>query len=70
LTLSNPYSPRLITGRKSRFALAVEKPPLASHDHCIGVRTLSRSGSVKSSPMPISSPCRIIGVPGKLSITA
>jgi len=33
-----------------------EKPPLRSGDHCIGVRTPSRSPRWMLSPMPISSP--------------
>src|SRR3712207_8325630 len=46
---------------------------LSLHDalpicHCIGVRTELRSGSERSSPMPISSPYQITGVPGSANI--
>ena len=32
------------------------KPPCGSFDHCIGVRAQLRSGKIRSSPMPSSSP--------------
>ena len=55
--LSAPIITPLITGAASRFGSSqAEKPALAASDHCIGVRTASRSGSDRSSPMPISSP--------------
>jgi len=56
LTLSKAKGPSSITGAISRCASMQEKPALGSLDHCIGVRTASRSGRSRSSPMPISSP--------------
>src|SRR5580698_8312603 len=40
-------------GRYSRCGSQLEKPPLRSGVHCIGVRTPSRSPSQMLSPMPI-----------------
>jgi hypothetical protein len=43
----------------------VEKPPLRSSVHCIGVRIALRSFSRRFSPIPISSPYRSTGGPGQ-----
>ncbi|MFC3897128.1 hypothetical protein ACFOWZ_37110 [Lentzea rhizosphaerae] len=53
LTSAKPRGPVLITGLISESAL--ENPAFFASDHCIGARIASRSGSVRSSPMPISS---------------
>ncbi len=55
LTWAGPNAPS-VTGRTSRRASAVENPPLASVDHCIGERTAMRPSIARFSPMPISSP--------------
>jgi hypothetical protein len=67
LTRSYANEPWPTTGRTSRSGAAVENPALAVGAHCIGVRIAVRSGSDRSSPMPISSPYRITGVPGMVS---
>jgi hypothetical protein len=46
----------MIGGRYRLAGSAREKPPFLSNDHCIGVRTPSRSPRNTLSPMPISSP--------------
>ena len=56
LTSSLPKGPVVITGLTRRSAGALENPAPGPGDHCMGVRTLTRSGNCKSSPMPISSP--------------
>ena len=64
LTSLNPYGEEATTGRINLLVGASENPPFSVPDHCIGVRIASRSASSSSSPMPISSPYRITGVPG------
>ena len=44
---------------------AGENPAVGPGSHCITVRMASRPGSDIRSAMPISSPYRIIGVPGR-----
>ncbi len=53
-TRGEPKGPSEMTG--FTVLSASEKPALDSVDHCMGVRTASRSLSERSSPMPISSP--------------